>query len=449
MTTELPLAAPEAPITRDQHIIGLQMSNCMAIRLVHIDLSQDPIGVKKISGSNGVGKSSLIAGIVANITGEKPETILRRGETDGEVIVETEDFTSRYSFTEKGEYITVRAKSNPKKPLAKPRELLESMFKGFVDPLEFSDRMTNDDRRKFLLKICPVEIDLLKNAEDTAKLFASRTEKNRDVTRLEGQQKGFTGGIPTVRPVLVDTTAVMAERKRREDANRKRDQLIESGRQAKQTFDNAVAVVTDKTAALKVAEDAVVAAKVALQSAQDAATTAKTNLQTARDTFSAAPAVETFADLDEQINGAAKVATDIATFDRYDAVTKELHSARVEAQTLTDKIEASRKAREDALKAAEFPVEGLGIDHNGGVTFNGLPFEQECQSKRLRIAVALLAAANPQLKWLAIKDGSGLDRTSMLALDTLCREFSMCAFVEVVESNDPAAITISDGQVAA
>ena len=362
--------------------------------------------------------------------------------------MDTEDYSIRYSMTEKNEYLTVRAKANPKKILGKPRELLDAMFTGFVDPLEFADRMTNEQRRAFLRKACPQDFDYDGNAAATQKLYDARTEKNRDVTRLEGQQKGFTGQIPTVRPVLVDTTAVMAERQRREDSNRKRDQLIEAGRQAKQTFEQAVVVVTEKTAQLKAAEAAVLAAKDALKSAQDAATTAQTNLQTARDTFSAAPAVETFADLDAQLSSAAQVATDIATFDRYEAVSKELRAARSESQTLTDKIEASRKAREDALKAAEFPIEGLGIDHEGGVTFNGLPFEQECQSKRLRIAVALLAAANPQLKWMAILDGSGLDRKSRAALDELCRAFNVQCFIETVESSDPAAIQIVDGEVA-
>ena len=443
------LPATDAPVTRDQHILGLAMSNCMAIRVVNLDFSKDPIGVKKISGPNDVGKTSLIQGIVTQMTGEKPDRILRDGTEEGEVVTTTEDYTIRYAFTKRGEYLTVKANANPKKALAKPRELLEAMFKGFVDPLEFADRMDNDKRRDFLLKVCPVEIDLSANAAETVRLFGERTIKNRDVTRLEGQQKGFTGNIPTVRPVPVDTTAVMAERGRREESNRKRDQLVEDGKTARKTLDDANTNVTAMAASLKTAEDAVVAAKSALKAAQDAATTAQANFQTAKDTFSAAPAVETFADLDAQINSAAQVATDIATFDQYEKVAKELRTARTESQTLTDKIEASRKAREDALKKAEFPVEGLGIDTEGLVTFNGLPFSQTCQSKRLRIAVALLAAANPQLKWLAVKDGSGLDSKSMMALDELCRAYNIGAFVEVVESTDPAAIQISDGTVVA
>ena len=449
MTTELPLAAPETPITRDQHLIGLTTSNFMRVKLVKLAFDPaNPAGLVTISGSNGEGKTSLIQSVITAITGEKIGTPLRAGAADGEVIVETEDYTVRYSMTEKGEYLTVRARANPKKVLGKPRELLDAMFTGFVDPLEFADRMTNDQRRAFLRKACPQDFDYDKNAADTKKLFDSRTEKNRDVTRLEGQQKGFTGGIPTTRPVPVDTTAVMAERARREESNRKREELIEDGKKAKQDFDQAVSTVTDKQSALKAAEDAVVAAKLALKSAQDAAATAQTNLKAKRDAFSTAPAVETFTDLDAQINSASKVATDIATFDQYDKVTKELHEARVESQVLTDKIEAGRKAREDALKAAEFPVEGLEIDHDGGVTFNSLPFDQECQSKRLRIAVALLATANPQLKWLAIRDGSCLDRKSRAALDELCKAFNVQCFIEVVESTDPAAIQIVDGTVA-
>ena len=77
------LPATDAPVTRDQHILGLAMSNCMAIRVVNLDFSKDPIGVKKISGPNDVGKTSLIQGIVTQMTGEKPDRILRDGTEEG------------------------------------------------------------------------------------------------------------------------------------------------------------------------------------------------------------------------------------------------------------------------------------------------------------------------------------------------------------------------------
>jgi AAA domain len=430
---ETTLPATEAPITRDQHLIGITTSNFQKVKLIRLDFSKDPTGVVKISGSNGEGKTSLIQSVITALTGEKPLRPLRAGTQEGEVVLETEDYTIRYSMTEKNEYLTVRAKENPKKTLGKPRELLDAMFNGFVDPLEFSDRMSNDERRAFLLKVCPVEIDLVKNAADSKEMYGDRTLKNRDVTRLEGQQKGFNGEISTVRPVLVDTTAVMAERSRREESNRNRENLLTDGKSAKQKADDSDALVA------RLRDE--------LESAKEKATTAHAALQTARKAFSTAPAVETFTDLDERLSSAAKVATDIATFDRYESVSKELRTARMESQGLTEKIDDLRMSRENALRKAKFPIYGLGIDNEGNVTFNALPFEQECQSKRLRIAVALLASANPQLKWLAIKDGSSLDSKSQIALDTLCREFRLQCFLELVESSDPAAITIVDGEV--
>jgi|ERR1700722_1986282 len=426
-----------ATADRPQHLIGLSVSNFLKIKLVELRFDeQDPSGFVIVSGANGSGKSSLLQSVMTPFTGEKPEKMLRAGEKEGHVIAETEDFVVKVSLTEASQYLTVRGKVGDKTTaaLSKPRELLNAMFKGFMDPQEFADRMTEEERQKYLLKICPVPLDLVRNAQAVKTTFDERTLKNREVAKLEGQRAGFTQ-IPTERPVPVDTTAVIAERKRRESSNAERLQI-------KNAMDAAFEANT-------FAENEVRRLKSELEAAEKNLEKSKSLYDYHQKQMTAAPAFQTFDDLDEKISSAAQVATDIATFDQYERVTKDLQAAKAESEGLTLKIDELRAIREKALKDAEFPVEGLSLDHEGKLVFNGIPFAQESQAKRLRIAVALLAAANPKLRFCFIKEASLLDTASKKALFDMAKALDLQVFLEVVESNDPAAIQMSEGEVVA
>jgi hypothetical protein len=256
--------------------------------------------------------------------------------------------------------------------------------------------------------------------------------KNREVTRLDGQKSAFKT-VPTERPVPVDTTAVMAERKGREAHNR--------------DYQNLSRVTSDALTNLEQRKRRVEELKRALAAAEEEWSAAELAWRTAKEQLNDFPPMEKFDDLDAQLSSAAQVATDIAAFDQYDKVTRELHTAKVEVEKLTNQIESLRADRADALKKAEFPVEGLGIDLDGNVTFNNVPFNQESQAKRLRIAVALLVAANPKMRFCFIQNGALMDAHSQAALAELCKTYNLQCFIEVLASDDPATIQLVDGEV--
>ena len=415
----------------EQRIIALKANNIK--RLTAVEIKFDESGVVIVTGDNGAGKSSLLDSIALAFNPEYiPDVTIRRGEEKARVVVETQDLIVTRRFTEKSDYLEVKTRDGVAQ--SSPQTLLDSLISrvGF-DPFSFSE-MDDKEQAAELLRICPVALDLDANAAAVKKLFNERTEKNRDVTRLEAQKSEFKH-VPVTRPEPVDTTAVLEERKRREESNKKRDDLIQNGKEKRQAL-------IDRQAEVKRLQDE-------LAEAERLVGVAKEELAQATKLFKEHGDALTLDDLDTKLTSAAQVATDITLFDRYESIQNELRDARVASNLLTDKIDALRKERDDALHGAQFPVKGLSMDYEGNVLFNNLPLKQASQAQRIKIGVALAAAANPKLKVAFIRDGSLLDKSSMETLKKLATAYGLQIFVERVEDTSPTAIHIVDGAVAA
>ncbi len=117
-----------------------------------------------------------------------------------------------------------------------------------------------------------------------------------------------------------------------------------------------------------------------------------------------------------------------------------------EAQALTQALADLEKAKQEAIAAANMPVEGLSFG-DGVVLLNGHPFDQASSAEQLRASVAIAMASNPELRVLRIRDGALLDDESMAILEEMLAGTDYQAFVETVESDRPGAIVIEDGSV--
>jgi hypothetical protein len=102
------------------------------------------------------------------------------------------------------------------------------------------------------------------------------------------------------------------------------------------------------------------------------------------------------------------------------------------------------QARTAALQGARFPVEGLSIGEDGTVLLKGIPFQQASTAQKIRLGVALAAAANPTLRVAFVRDGSLLDAASMAVLSEMAKKHNLQVFVERVQ-NEPGSIQIVDG----
>ena len=114
---------------------------------------------------------------------------------------------------------------------------------------------------------------------------------------------------------------------------------------------------------------------------------------------------------------------------------------------MTEQIEKWEEKKKDVLNSIQWPINGLGFDTAGGVTFDGIPFEQCSSAEQLRVSVAIGLALNPKLKILLIRDGSLLDDNSLAAIANQAAEADAQVWIERVGDKDPTAVVIEDGSV--
>ena len=125
-------------------------------------------------------------------------------------------------------------------------------------------------------------------------------------------------------------------------------------------------------------------------------------------------------------------------------VSEAMRQADAEDQAVRE----AEKAKEDALAATTFPVEGLGLS-GAGITFGGLPFKQASTSEQIRVSVAVGFALHPTLKLLIVRNGNALDDDSMRLVAAEAERAGGQVLMEYVTKNaGEVSVLIEDGHVA-
>ncbi len=130
---------------------------------------------------------------------------------------------------------------------------------------------------------------------------------------------------------------------------------------------------------------------------------------------------------------------------------KEIHEAWIkqdgDSKALTATLEKIDAQKAEMLASAEYPIDGIGIDDDGILTYNGIPFTQASAAEQLRVSAAMALALNPKLRVLLIRDGSLLDKDAMEELHNFATENDAQVWIERVGNGDEVTVLIEDGEV--
>jgi len=124
---------------------------------------------------------------------------------------------------------------------------------------------------------------------------------------------------------------------------------------------------------------------------------------------------------------------------------KEMEAQRVACEAELDAVKAEREKR---LAEAPFPISGLSFGE-GDIEYNGVPFDQCSDGERIRVSTATMLAMAGQVRVITIHNASLLDKANLAIVRELAKEHGAQLVLELVESDDPMAIVIEDGQVKA
>jgi len=431
-----------------------------------------------IGGRNAQGKSSVLDSIAYAIGGKRllPAEPLQRGADKGKVSVTLDDgVTITRTFTPGGGGTLKIETADGMSPKGAQGWLDARIGALSFDPTAFL-REKPQDQAATLRRLCGVDTTAIDSKRKA--VYDERTEIGRDGARAKGaaesalhhddapaeevsievlmQRRREAGGQHNAHASAVRAVEEM----RRNAAGCERDaEAIEA--------QSITALASAKAAAEETrrrAEEMIRQAEEALQRAEvEAAAEAKR----AKSLRAHAAAVETEAANEDKT--AAKLASALPDIDAIDAeiagadlVNRKVrdnrdHARKVEAvealraqyEAKTAEIAALDAQRASMLQAAAFPVEGLGINDTGVVTYNDIPLDQASQAEQIRVSLGMGIAMSPELRIILIRDGSLLDADNLALIAELAEKADAQVWIERVGGADEGAIVIEDGQVVA
>lgn len=396
-----------------------------------------------IGGENAQGKSSILDALEAALGGKDAVLAdpVRHGADGAEIRVSL-------AADDGGPLLIARRRVAPDGSstlelrddlgaLKSPQALLDKLIGArFLDPLRWL-RLDAGEQRKRLLELIDRDGEIAKLDARHARLYARRTEVARDVKRTAGALA--SAGPAAEPPPPIDVSALSSELQQIGDKLRDLDRAVS----LRETAINAAAR----------AADAVESARAALARAVDDHSAAE---QAARDADAAVPQIDRIA-IDQR---RAKIQHEIGQAVAHNAAVAKVQVAEERRRDLLAEheghaathlqIEAEMRSIEEAklarLAAADLPVDGLGITE-AGVTYRGALLANASGAQRMQVAIALAAAAQPQLRDVWIRDGAIISAQSLAEIAEMARAAGIRLWVERVETRDPGVIEIRDGRV--
>lgn len=402
-------------------IIRMTAENIKKLVVVEIE----PTGrVIKISGKNNAGKSSVLDAIWWALGGVRnvQDQPIREGQKKGSVTLDLGDLivTRRFNARDDGGYTTSLTVENAADGARYQKA--QAMLDGLVgrlafDPLDFM-RMDCHAQLATLKELAG--IDTTKLDAEAERVYAERTNVNRDAARLRPVVKADEEQLPEGHATVEETaTALMAKVSAAHDHNN----ALERAQAAR---DEAYARVADLEEDLRTAKLAEVEALDALTKLGEAADVAT---------------------LEEQVRMLQEHNTQARTYQRLAANWEELAKLERRAKSCSTRLTNIEARKAAMVQESNLPLPGLALGDDC-VMYGDVPLDQAGSAEQLRVSMAMAMALHPKLRVIRITDGSLLDADSMAVIEGMAAGEDWQVWVEVVDESGKVGIVMEDGQVA-
>jgi hypothetical protein len=422
-------------------LTSFQAENILRIKAVRLEL--DKLGdVITIEGDNEQGKSSVLKSIEMLIAGAStvPPEPIHGDRGQGKVVGRFDTNIGRLVVTKefkrnKPIKLVVRLEDQ-KRALSSPQTILDVLLDHIaLDPLQFQ-KMPDEQKGQVIAELA--ELDLTSINKKRAELYEERTAVNRQVKILGDGYEALVKHEDAP-DTEVTVTELVAELELRQKHNAEGERLEETLVMARNTL-------KAKTEALEAARATVATLE------NDVAEAESIKSDTLK-------ALAHFEPQDED-----KIRQDIAEADEINRKVRENQKRRdvgidytkvkEQADNLTTQIEQLDAKKRAMLVEAEsrLPVEGLGFNDDGVVTYKGKPFMQAGSSATALISCGVSMALNKDrpLKLMLIDDAEKMDgKTKRKVAEMGLRNGFQICMAQVMSSAGPSAgsVVIEDGEV--
>ncbi len=413
----------------------------------------------ELSGKNGTGKSSVLDAIKYALTNKSNrEYIVHNGETEGEIIVETDTGISidRKARTNKTDYKSVKRNGLE---VGSPEAFLRELFTPLqLNPIEFMN-MDKKQQNAIILDMIEYPWDMSKIKEwfgeipawvsydqnilsvlndiqaENGDYYQNRRNIDRDIRNSKAFVEEIAASIPAGYDVGKWEQASAGDIYRQIERIQKENQTIEKAKMLRDSRENKIrkfdadreieitaldreisnrAVQIDKTIAdLNEQIRAYQAEK------EQLATKKQDKLEVIEQTYRANVAQydaeiagyveymdkqpQDVTKLQEQAQEIEKMQSHINEYKRMIRLQNEIKEMQAESQQLTDKIEKARTLPGEILANCTIPITGLTVE-NGIPLINGLPVSNLSEGEKLDLCIDV-ALQNPNGLNIILIDG--------------------------------------------
>ena len=398
-------------------IVNLAIENTKRVKAVTLEPANS--GLTVIGGRNGQGKTSVLDAIAWALGGDRlrPTNAHREGSVIPPYIRVTLDNGLVVERKGKNSALTVTDPSGRKAG----QKLLDEFIHELALNLPKFMRATDKEKASALLKIIGVGDQLAAIEQEETRAYNERLA----LGRIADQKTAFARSMPyhTDAPKEMvsaaellrrhnDILARNAENQRlracRDELYAARNRLAE---QMKELSDKYDAICRECSVAEKRAEDL-----------QDESTE------------------EIQQDLDriDEINRKVRANLD------HDKAEEDAREATNAYNTLTTKIDALRRSKQELLNGAKLPLEGLSVE-NGRLLYQGKAWDCMSGSEQLRVSTAIVRALNPKCGFVLMDQLEQMDTQTMYEFGAWLEGEGLQVIATRVSSGDECQIIIEDG----
>ena len=431
----------------------------------------------ELIGENGTGKTSVIDAIKYALTNKSDrDYIVRNGETEGEIIIETDTGLSinRKSRTTQTDYKSVKQNGNiVPSPEAFLRDIITPLQ---LQPMEFM-RMGKKEQNATILNMIdfpwnmetirewfgeiPADVNYEQNIlavlndiqAENGTYFQSRQDVNRDIRAKKSVVEDIRKALPIdydgsqwenanvgslyaqIEKIRSDN-AVIEKAKRMKEGHDGKIRSFEADRDIAlsalnseivargNSIDTQLAALKEKIASLEKEKQGLAATK----ADREKVIRSEFNENVARYEADVA-AYSEYADMEPQPVDALlkkaeeteKMKSHINEWRRMLSLQKEIEELEKKSASYTEKIEKARNLPGEILEKATIPIEGLSVK-DGIPLINGLPVSNLSEGEKLMLCIDVAAQNHGGLQIILIDGVEKLSEENRKKLYARCRE---------------------------
>ena len=431
----------------------------------------------ELTGTNGVGKTSVIDALRYALTNKSDRNIIvKQGEKEGEILIETDTGLSidRKKRTEQADYKSV--KENGKEIMA-PENFLRQLFTPLqLDPVAFT-LMDEKSKNRAILDLIEFEWDLnyinekfgeipswinyeqnilevLSDMQsENGQWFKERQNVNRDIRNKQAFIEDIAKDIPANYQAEKWETYDLGAAYKKLEQIKEHNSRIERAKLFRSSYDSKLrkleadkmieisaeekAISTEREtllsdiermkAQIKASEDKLAGLSGKLEDkkalAESRFNEAKTKLDadmSVADEYTDKQPID-FAELQKEVENAEEMKRHLNEYSRMKGMQSELEELKAQSDEYTRKIELARTLPGEILETAKIPIEGFTVQ-NGIPLINGLPVTNLSEGEQLSLCVDVAISKPNGLQVILIDGTEKLSSENREKLYSKCRE---------------------------